>query len=274
MDIQTAMDEFCTSLYARGRAVRTVDEYRKRLKPFCALGRLEDLRPAHLEALLAGMRGRGLAAASLASTVQTAKTFLSWCVGRGYLAASPAAGLARPRLEQSRRGKAVPQAVLDAAIEQARREENARGLAVLLFLVDTGCRVGELLSIRRVDLDLDRMEALCRGKTGERVLDFTEPTAAALRTYLLLIRGEKVFDLTVWGVYKLLWGLTRRAGVARFGPHAVRHRVGQGWIDAGANLELVRIKLGHRDIGTTSRFYAHQDREREKRASRKYSLVK
>jgi site-specific recombinase XerD len=282
MQTTLIIDEFLTSLFARGRADRTIGAYRQRFQEFAALpADIEQIQPRHVDCLLANLRARGLAAASIASYIQTLRTFFRWCVVRGHLPSSPAGELRKPKLEYSRRGKAVPQADLLAAIAQARREEHHLGLAVLLMLADSGCRAGELVSLNLQDLDLEKQEAACRGKTGERMLDYTSSTAQALAAWIAYrpqTDCQAVFmtqagRLTIWGLYKLLWGICKRAGVKRFGPQAVRHRVGQGWIDAGANLELVRIKLGHKDISTTSRYYAHQDRARMKSASRRYSLV-
>ncbi len=169
----------------------------------------------------------------------------------------------------------------------AQRENRTMEIAILLFLLDTGCRAGELCALDVDMIDLEVREAQVTGKTGGRTLDFTEPTAQALVSWLKERRTRTMADknavfvdskgnrLTIHGLHGRLRGLAQRSGVkGRYNPHAFRHRVGQGWIDQGANLEIVRLKLGHRDIHTTSMFYANQDRERQKRASEKYSLVK
>jgi len=278
-----AANLFLLSLSARGRSGRTVEEYRKRLRILEALPCvLEETRPEHVDRALAGLRARGLAAATIGSAVQTLRTFFLWCVRRGYLASSPAGELRRPKPESGCARKAARQDDLQRMIAQARRDGDLLELAVILFLVDSAARAGELIAVNLADLDLERLECQTRGKTGERVLDFTRPTADALRAWLdarpasdacalFTTRGGR---LTEWGLYKLLWRLAKRTGnVRKFCPQSIRHRVGQGWIDAGANLELVRLKLGHKHISTTSMFYAHQDRPRMRAATQRYSLV-
>lgn len=80
--------------------------------------------------------------------------------------------------------------------------------------------------------------------------------------------------MTVSGVWQMLRRHAIRAGIeGRYNPHAIRHLVGQAWLDDGANLELVKEKLGHKDIRTTSLFYSHQDRGRVKSATERFSLV-
>jgi len=132
-------------------------------------------------------------------------------------------------------------------------------------------------------LDLEKMEARVSGKTRVRVVDFGRRTAAALRAWLDVrpeVDHDRVFvsmvtgePLGVGGIYQVFKRLARAAGVkGRFNPHALRHLVGQHFTDE-TNLELARQKLGHTDIRTTALFYAHQDRERLKRASERWSLV-
>lgn len=120
------------------------------------------------------------------------------------------------------------------------------------------------------------------GKRGKRVVDFTEATAAAMRDWLSArprVDDDHVFlsrtgkPLTSSGLYQIFKRLAESAGVTgRYNPQSVRHLVGQLFVDQ-ANLELARAKLDHSTVVTTSRFYAHQDRERVKAATRRLSIL-
>jgi site-specific recombinase XerC len=137
------------------------------------------------------------------------------------------------------------------------------------------------MALDLADLDLTRMEARVNGKTGFRVLDFGEVTSEALKVWLdvrpktdpVAVFTTREGRISHRCIYTHFEDLAADLGVKRFNPHSIRHRVGQSWVDSGANLELVRLKLGHKDVTTTARFYTHQDRERVKRASRKYSVI-
>lgn len=172
-----------------------------------------------------------------------------------------------------------------AAAREKARSGQGRDLAMLLFTVDTGARAGEVASLRRENLNLKRYEALVDGKTGPRVVDFTHRTAQALSDWLsqhptpqsdfVFVglhapnQGEPIGPGTLYQVFRRL---AKSAGVTgRFNPHSIRHRVGQVWAD-NTNLELVRQKLGHRDISTTA-VYANQDRERVKRFTEKVRIL-
>lgn len=289
MVTEDALHRFLIYLTAAGRSAKTIRAYEERLRRF-----FRSLDKVDLDAIVADdldeyvlTLRQSLSSASTADHIQAIKAFFRWCTQRGYIETSPATHLKKPRLDFSARNKAINDADFRAMLSTAQKEGRKLEVAILLFLLDTGCRAGELCSLDLEDIDLERNEAQVRGKTGSRILDFTEPTAKALKEWFAERHNRKSDDpcavfvgdngrrLTIHGLYGRLRTLAKRAGVrGRFNPHAFRHRVGQGWIDQGANLEIVRLKLGHRDIHTTSMFYANQDRERQKRATERYSLVK
>lgn len=281
MDIGNCINDFCTSLLARGRSNSTIGVYRERLATL-PKGDVVSITPQILDSLIAGQRNRNLSPATIAGFVQAYKTFFLWLVRRQLVTVNPTTELVKPNLRGRRKPKAINQQDLTALISAA----NARGLAleyaVLMMLADTGARAGELASLNIDDLDLTGLEATCCGKTGEGQLYFTEPTGQALRAWLLVRpatdpealfttrRGRISYDR----VYACIRDLANDLGIKRFNPHSIRHRVGQGWIDAGANLEIVRQKLRHKDITTTAMVYGNQDEKRIKTASQQYSLVK
>ena len=228
----------------------------------------------------------GLSPATISGRVQSAKALFDWCVRREYLEKSPASHLRKPKVNHHCDGSKV-MAVEDLARLVAVAEKRAdagkpRDLALLLFLVETGCRVGEAASLRLDWLDLEKGDGVVEGKTDRRAVDFTEVTAEALRAWLAVRPvvghvfvwvGQRGGPLSARGIYEVLRRLAKEAGVeGRFNPHAIRHLVGQSWSDA-VNLELVRQKLGHSDIRVTAMFYSNQDRGRVKAATQKLSLV-
>ncbi len=289
MLIKDAIQRFVVYLTAAGRAEKTIRSYEERLRRFDRFGQkvvIEEITADDVDVYVVHLR-KSLSSASVAGHVQAVKAFFRWCVQRGYISHSPAAHLKKVRVEQTARNKAILEDDFQAMLATAKHEERSMEVAILLFLMDTGCRAGELCSLNIRDIDFAQSEATTKGKTGTRVLDFTQPTADALRDWLAAREHRDCNDadalfvedngkrLSIYALYSRLLGLAKRAGVTgRFNPHAFRHRVGQGWIDQGANLEIVRLKLGHKDIHTTSLFYANQDRERQKLATERYSLVK
>jgi integrase len=100
-----------------------------------------------------------------------------------------------------------------------------RDRALLLFLADTGCRVGGLVGLTLSDLKVRRRWALVTEKFDKsRLVFFPEVTAEALRDWLRVrlewdIGGDWVFlshhgggQLTVYGVNQLM-GQLKEGGV-------------------------------------------------------------
>ena len=288
LSFHNALENFILYLEAAGRSPRTIGSYKQRLEPVGAFllkqkrTDISEVTYTDLDKYVVKLYRSDLSPVTVADYIQSIKTFFGWCVSRRHLSSSPAEHLVRPRINHNAANKAISQNDLETLIKISKDNGRILEYTMLMFLADTGCRVGELCSLNKVDLDLERFEAQVLGKTGERIVDFTQKTAHLLDNYLSFYRfnndEEAVFTnkngrITYFVVYGRMRRLAAKTSVKKYNPQAIRHRVGQGWIDQGANLELVRLKLGHNSITTTAMFYANQDRERIKAATNHYSLV-
>ena len=292
MLLDEALEKYLVYLEALGRKPRTIDSAEERISYFvnyCKsndIQTLEQIKPELVDLYIASMRRKGLSMATIAGRQQALKALLNWCVHRDYLKKSPAAHLKKPRINYDTRNKAINQSDLEAMLKYAKEKRKYLEEVALAILADTGCRPGELCSIKLEDIDLINREIIVRGKTGERIVDYSSATDEIIERYLsyrstLALPEEKAFLINAKGepatsntIYLRFRAIAQALKIKRFNPQSIRHRVGQGWIDAGANLELVRLKLGDKDISTTSMFYANQDRTRIKLASEKFSLMK
>jgi site-specific recombinase XerD len=149
---------------------------------------------------------------------------------------------------------------------------NARDLALLSLLYNTGARVQEL-----VDLDVDdlRLEAPCHVKlTGkgrkERIVPIHKETAENLSRYFdmrknggasskTVFLNEKGFRLTRFGVSHII--KERVADAVRhesslrgrkITPHTFRHTTALHLIQSNVDISVVKEWLGHASIKTTS----------------------
>lgn len=235
---------------------------------------------------------------TIAGLIRAVKTFFKFCCDRGYIERDPAAHLRQPNLSHQGRNKAMNmedfRAMYEAAQALAMECGNPRDLAIFSFMADTAARRGEVSGLQLEDLDLDNLVATVDGKTGPRPVEFTSQTAEILRLWLRFRRelppaGEHSFvfvgvslhhrasfgrPLLPQAINQIFRRLAKKAGVhSGYNPHAIRHLVGKAWVDAGVNLELVRLKLGHSDVGVTARFYANQDRARVQAMTEAHSLL-
>lgn len=273
---------FLTSLEARGRTPKTVQTYRQRLLRVLDYlpDNLEDITTHRVDLAVVELRHSGLAMASLSGYIQATKTFFKWAVEREYITSNPARWLEKPHRSTLAKYKAANKVDVKRMIYHCDINGLVMMKTIIMFMVDTGCRVGELINLDLDQLDLPGCQALTTGKTGIRELYFTDATATAMAEWLKIRPGTSpaVWNvhtgrITYHTIYNGLERIGKAVGAVRYNPHSIRHVVAQSWIDQGANLEVVRLKLGHRDITTTAQIYGNQDRERIKRATQRYTMI-
>jgi integrase/recombinase XerD len=216
-----------------------------------------------LERYPSWLRARGLADASVQTTVAAARAYIRWAVERKYVARECARW--RPRI---RVADMPPKAISDEDAERLiAAATSARDRVLLLFLRDTGARVGTILSIDVEDIDVARKRVIARQKGGGLVMLYlSERLVEALRVYLgdrrcgPLFPGRAGDRLTVPGARHMLRRLARRAGVAgRVNPHSWRHAFARRCVRSGLDLSRTARLLGHRSVTVTARYYAVWD---------------
>ena len=250
------------------------------------LGRMGLSEPAAVDHLalrrwLAQLQVRGYARRSIARRAAACRSFFSWLAQRGFVAASPAAALATPKLERRLPAILTPGEV-DALIESAPNDEpvGLRDRAIVELLYDTGIRVSELCGIDLDAVDLVAGRVRVMGKGGkERMVPVAPPGVDALERYLAGPRSWFVRRQTPPGdrralflnrrwkrigsrdVRALVERYVRALGVRHASPHTFRHSFATHLLDGGADLRAVQELLGHADLATTQ-VYTQVSRER------------
>jgi integrase/recombinase XerC len=199
--------------------------------------------------------------------------------------------------------KRLPEdAIVAALVEEARRPPTLsdempegrrrrltlawrRNLAIVLALQSSGMRVGELVALRRGDLDYASHGAYVTGKGNkQRFVRFSNEAWAALTTYLrergdgetgtalaglpLFCRHDKQaggrrLALSTNTVRTIIEDLAGRAGIAEkfnMTPHKLRHFFATKLLRATGDLALTQDTLGHASPVTT-RVYAKTTRD-------------
>jgi site-specific recombinase XerD len=183
--------------------------------------------------------------------------------------------------------RAIPPVQGDKPAQRNKELGRLRDIAIVETLRSTGCRVGELVSLRRGDLDWMAQSALVKGKGQKyRKVYLDDPAWGALTTYLRARQdggdaralshhpvfcghgnrsGRTPSLLTTRHVARTIQRLAALAGIAEVGvtPHYFRHVFATRALDRTENLALVQDMLGHASPATT-RVYAKTD-ERQRR---------
>lgn len=147
-----------------------------------------------------------------------------------------------------------------------------RDRALLTTLYNTGARVSEIIAVRRVDLEREHGQALHLHGKGrkERVVPLWKRTAKLLREWLPRIRPEPQQALfpnrfnqamTRSGVASRLRQATRAAiplctslKGKRVSPHSIRHTTAMHLLQAGVDITVIALWLGHESVETTHQY--------------------
>lgn len=205
----------------------------------------------------------GRKASTVAQHARVMRQLFAWCVKLGLIETNPASAIT-VRIPRKDPGKtrAIPTDVLTAMIAAA----DVRDRALLLFLAETGCRLGGVRTLTLSHLDMNRNCALLHEKGDNYYWAYFGPlTADALRAYLA-IRPKSDSDAVFIGqrshralaretVGFIVASLSKAVCGRAYRPHSIRHWVAEQWVQAGEQPNMVQHKLGHRSIQTTLNNY-------------------
>jgi integrase len=225
------------------------------------------------ELFMKHLRTQGRAASTRTHYLQLIKTMSAWGVRYGYLDRPwirPLAELKQEVDTELRREKmAQRNRRLRAGEENAiLAGANPRLYRLIVAALETGCRQGELLTLRWQEVSLDRRELRVLAHTAKDDKDRILPISARLLAVLEMARHDPaghVFgsDAYVFGSeigeatksVKTAWATAcRKAGVIDLRFHDLRHEAGSRFLEAGWPLHEVQYMLGHADIKTTSTY--------------------
>ncbi len=230
-----------------------------RLLPFFREKRLRDLTPWLIERYKAERR-KMVTPATVNRDLQVLSSLLSRAVEWGKLTEHPMKGGKVKKLPEL----GTRERVLTAEEETRLLKHSTPELQDLILLaLDTGMRLGEIVSLTPADVDLAHREARLRHtKNGkERRLPLTARAVgiltdrgralAAAAPYFPPRPGQRPWRL------KSAWqDAVREAGLKGLRFHDLRHTFATRLVTGGADLVTVQHLLGHGDLRMTSR-YAH-----------------
>jgi integrase/recombinase XerD len=249
INTEDAVVAYLASCSARGLAPKTLQAYAWALTPLANASLALPDRPEALEKVLAALV---LSPESRHDALRVWKTFYSWASKR--LGVQNAA----QQLAPVRRRQLLPRTLSEDQVDQLLQLPLCRrDRALLLLLLDTGLRVGELAGLTRRDIATTTFTV--SGKTGKRQI----PVSPHVRAALIGVGAGPVLwvgpkgPLTINGVKQAIRRVLRRTGVAG-GPHLLRHTFARLYITAGGDVFSLQRILGHRQIATT-RIYVDLD---------------
>ena len=199
------------------------------------------------------------------------RAFFNWLAAEGFIEASPFDHLKLPHLKQriikpysSDELKALLGAVNTAS------HEGYRDLCLLLVLIDTAARSGEVTGILMADVDLEGNCIKVLGKSNrEHMLPIGSEVKRHLWRYVKLYRAqpasprEDYLFLTSSGrrltrnrLLAIVSRYSRLAGIqgVRCSPHTLRHSAALAFLQNGGDAFALQKLLGHTSLEMTRRY--------------------
>ena len=139
----------------------------------------------------------------------------------------------------------------------------------ILFLLDMGLRLEELLNLKREDYVINRKVIKIRKSktdTGIREVPLTKAAQMILwwqlqetneTPYIFTTsRGKKLSESAI---RKAVLRVRKTSGVQNFNPHVCRHTFATRAIERGMNVKALSAVLGHSDVRFTMQRYVHTE---------------
>jgi integrase/recombinase XerC len=299
ISISNALD-LCNDQVISIRSVNTARSYKNGLNVFAQYleskkvpltGSVDAITMDHFIRFPAWLAGQGYSKRTSGVYIASAKFFLNWLVINGTISPDYSETLryemAVKQVQQKRESR-LPRTPDKGALESIlavldnwqlpddTRDKliSMRNLALLWFLISSGCRNNEVVGLNVKNIDLPGQKALVVGKGNkERRVFFNKEAAQAIENYWTergrrektqpaFTRhdkgaGKRVQRLTTRSVQNIVDDVVVRAGLDKgsFTPHYFRHAFAITMLRHTHDLALVQDLLGHASPAST-RIYA------------------
>jgi integrase/recombinase XerC len=284
ISIKQAINEFLLSCKVEGKSYGTIECYSDKLKGFLWYATnydrpddIEAITTNHLREFLAYLREtphrfnstcpramKPINSTTIQKYYRALSALFNWSVNEGILETNSLVKIKVPRAEKKVVKSLSSTEVNQLILHFGDSFDGVRNRAIILVLVDCGLRLGELLNLKLVDINMEQQLIKADGKTGERVVRFGSTTGKALKKYLKLrnkVNGhndslwltEKGITLKDSSVETMFIKLSQRTGI-RVHPHLLRHTFATMWLRNGGDSLMLQRLLGHTTLMMTNRY--------------------
>ena len=165
------------------------------------------------------------------------------------------------KIPHPKRNKTIPVVL---TIEEVKKlievTKNIKHKLILKLLYGCGLRVGELVNLKKPDVNFEENLIKIRLSKGkkDRFVKIPESIKEQLKNYISLTNDEILFTssqgekLTTATIQKIVKNSAKKAGIKKkISPHNLRHSFATHLLESGTDLRIIQKLLGHSDIKTT-----------------------
>lgn len=262
----------------RGRSVLTINAYNNDLERFTnylieiEVNSFNDVNRVHIEKFLAILRNE-VSNSTANRALAAIRGLFSFLLEESLIKADPTS-----KIRLLRREKYLPKPLTESTInlllDSVTQTDpiTLRDRAIIEFLYGTGCRVTELCTLRRSNIDFDEDLVIIDGKgKKQRLVPIGRSLRVVLKQYLeeslpylnpkssedvfVSTRGSQISRQTV---DLMLRKRALAAGISKdsISAHILRHSCATHMLENGADIRVVQELLGHSSIATTQIYTA------------------
>ena len=287
---------------------------KKQVLPHIGRMQLAMLQPADVQKMINSLKANGLSYSTIKKAYDAVNDCFRTAVIQGTVAKNPAVGVTLPAQKQFKR-REIKFYTMDEvrALYTAARTEYKNGKRkyrlgeVVIFDINTGLRLGELLGLKWEDIDMDERLMTVRNnkvlvrdrtpdaktsyitieqdttktKSGERQMYLNDDAMESLR-YLKKVAGNSEYVVSTTkgnGAHQkymddLIHNVEKSAGFPEekcYGFHALRHTFASLLFASGEEVKTVSALLGHSTTEITYNTYIHLVHEQKKSALNRIS---
>jgi site-specific recombinase XerD len=280
--------QYLRYLYRRDLSMHTIRSAFSAIQFFLAFMRragkthLATITKEDLEAFIEYEQDRGARPLSVKTRLQQLNTFVRFLIDQAVVNPDVVARPIRIKLPE-----ALPRAMDPDDVQRLLSVINdTRDRAMVLVLLRTGMRIGELLRTRLSELKLTERKVLLF--TGEknrvgRVVYFSDDAYHALGAWLrerdswkrLLFYARGRNSMSYTAARMIFAKYLDRAGLSHKGYslHCLRHSFATELLNAGMRLECLQQLLGHSTLEQTRRYARLTDKTREEEYFRAMAII-
>ena len=219
-------------------------------------------------------QARGLKTLSIINNLEAINTFLSFLVKQKVLPHE-----IRQHKIKLKKPEALPRAIPKEDVQLLLGVTNTvLDRALILLLLRTGMRIGELLKVKVQDILFQEQKILIyQGEKNYqgRVVYYSKDAEKSLQQWLrqrkniseYLFANQHGKPISYTTTYRIMKEVLQRAQLEgrKYSLHSLRHTFATDMLNAGMRIEVLQQLLGHQEIGVTMRYakLADQTRERE-----------
>jgi integrase/recombinase XerC len=243
---------------------------------------IEEVDRSDLEAFVEHEQDRGMKLSTVSLRLATLKAFLRFMVENGNLSED-----VFPWKLTIKMPEPLPRAMDPDDVDKLLAVKGSvRDRAMILLLLRTGMRIGELLTTRVIDGNMEEQKVLIyEGEKNQRgrAVYFSDDAKAALEAWIkerkqwyeLIFYGLKGRPLSYQAARMMFIKYLDKAGLSHKGYtlHCLRHTYATDLINARMPLECLEKLMGHSRLGVTRRYAMLTDKTREEEYFKAMAII-